>query len=190
MTLWLKLIKNDNYTCMKKKKRCNNLRNKVFGTLGVLLSAMMERLPLTVGNFASFWKPGMDTRTVLITAVKDTPGIQAKQFTVADWSTGEEFMTYACWLRPVTEVLIDMAARWDEAPQEVVVLEPAQAEAQPPAQATEGRARFASLSSAELDTLAGRRTSTNTDEQTKWGVKVFTGECTGAWWNRWRRSTE
>ena len=80
----------------EEKKRCNNLRNKVFGTLGVLLSAMMERLPLAVGNFASFWKPGMDTRTVLITAVKDTPGIQAKQFTVADWSTGEEFMTSAC----------------------------------------------------------------------------------------------
>ena len=189
MTLWLKLIKNDNYTCMK-KKNVIILEKKVFGTLGVLLSAIMERLPLTVGNFASFWKPGMDTRTVLITAVNDTAGIQAKQFTMADWRRGEEFMTYACWLRPVTEVLVDMADGWDEAPQGAVVLEPAQAEAQPPAQATEGRARFASLSSAELDTLAARRTSTNTDEKTQWGVKVFTGECTVAWWNRWRRSTE
>ena len=173
--MWPKLIKKMTTIHAWSKKICYNLSNKVFGTLGVLLSAMMERLPLTVGNFASFWKPRMDTRTVLITAVKDTPRIQAKQFTVADWSTGEEFVTYACWLRPVTGVLIDMADGWDEAPQEDVVLEPAQAEAQPLAQATEARARFASLYSAELDSMAARRTSTNTDEQTKWGVKVFTG---------------
>ena len=159
-----------------KKKRFNDFINKVFGTLGVLLSATMDRQPLTVGNFASFWKPGVEARTVLITNAKQTPGVQAKQFNVHDWNTGEQFWTYACWLRPVTEVPVDMADGWDDVPQADVALVAPQVDTQPSAQATGGGVRFASLSSAELDTLAAKRTSANTDEQTKWGVRVFTGE--------------
>ena len=37
-------------------------------------------------------------------------------------------------------------------------------------------ARFLTLTAEDVDDLASSRTSTNTNEQTKWGLKLFRGE--------------
>ena len=44
---------------------------------------------------------------------------------------------------------------------------------------TAHRGRFATLTTQDVDELASSRTSRNTNEQTKWGVKIFSGEWTG-----------
>ena len=139
---------------------------------------MMERPVLSVGSCASFWKPGCDVRTGLITCERVTPGIPAKQFVVHDWGTWEEIETYACWLRPVAEIPVDLSGEWLTEDPTGQPVGPAEADGGPPGQLNEGQTRFPSLSCDDLDALAAQRTSANTKEQTRWGVKVFTGE----WW--------
>ena len=125
----------------------------------------MERPVLSVSSFASFWKLGCDVRTVLITSERVTPGIPAKQFLVHDWSTGEEFVTYACHHRPVEDLTGQPA-------------EPAGADGRPPGQPNEDQARFPSLSCDDLDALAAQMDECEHQRADQMGYESFTVE----WW--------
>ena len=45
-----------------------------------------------------------------------------------------------------------------------------------PTPTVKGKSRFPTLTAADVDELSSSRTSKNTNEQTKWGVKLFRGE--------------
>ena len=136
----------------------------------------MERPVLSVGSFASFWKLGCDVRTVLITGERVTPGIPAKQFLVHDWSTGEEFVTYACHHRPVAEIPVDLSGEWLNEDLTGQPAEPAGADGRPPGQPSEDQARFPSLSCDDLDALAAQMDECEHQRADQMGYESFTVE--------------
>ena len=164
----------------QKKKKLFNPKCSFIGTSESPAMAASQRV-LTAGDFATFWQPGRQEKVVLVTAVREGRATEARRYAVQDWDTGKCFESYGCWLKPVTvadvqlnDSLFDVVnGELSVGPSRTV---PSLVPGPQVAESVKKTEIFPVLLKDEVDQLAGTRTSKNTDEQTKWGVRIFRGE--------------
>lgn len=131
---------------------------------------------LEVGHLANYWRPGIEERTVLITKIEAAQERLPKRYIVVDCESWNEFSTFGCWLKPVkgdsiiTDIFEDIE---NVSPNASIQQNQDREEIKP---ASEPEKRFGEMSTEQLDVLAGASRSSNTNEQTKWGIRIFRGK--------------
>ena len=128
------------------------------------------RSPLSVGELAYYHDPGSSREcTVLIDAILE--GYPPRRYQVTNVDSGASFWSYGCWLRPI---LVDNKPfSWSQLEDENLSLH--QKEAVKDSRPLK-KARFMDLTEEDLDKIASDRVSKNTQQQTRWGIKILTGK--------------
>ena len=148
-----------------------------------------------IGYIATFHEKGYKKRQVVITEMVDDENIawRTRKYKVTDISTGQQWEAMGQTLItkrpfwqvvPVDTVLEDgtivpecTEGDFDEPmEEEQILLESAPKKFETYA-LKDATGRFVNLSDADLDQMALDRVSTNTKNQTKWGVGVLRGKC-------------
>ena len=142
--------------------------------LHLVASAMAEKPKLQAGQIANYWKPGFEKQqTVIVVSVVEHE--RPHKYQVMDLDTMEESWSLGCWLSLAHPEIQPGSNEWME--METEMLTGSEAKAPAPVQVNRP-ARFVNLTEDDLNTLAAQRVSSNTKEQTKWGLKIFHGEFT------------
>ena len=161
---------------IKKTKTLFNPKCSFIGTTASPAMAASQRV-LTAGDFTTFWQPGREEKVVLVTAVREGRATEARRYAVQDSDTGECFESYGCWQKPVTVADVQLDDSLFDVVNGELSVGPSRTVPGPQvAESVKKTKRFPVLLKDEVDQLAGARTSKNTDEQTKWGVRIFRGE--------------
>ena len=135
------------------------------------------RTTLSVGDMVYYHDPGSQREcTVVIEAILE--GYPPRRYQCTNLDTGTSFWSYGCWLKPI--LVDDEPFSWTQLEDETLCVKPIEVshvseenEIRPPACK---QARFVDLTDEQLDRMAADRVSKNTQQQTKWGMKIFTGK--------------
>ena len=123
---------------------------------------------------------GYKDRLCLITAITKTQA-GFNRYTLEDIDSEDAFLAHKHELARAQDVIVVGAFG-----EELFTDQPGQVQGtvEPPAAAKQST-RFADLTEEEVDRLAEARTSKNTNIQTKWGVKIMTGNLLTSQLSKW-----